>query len=132
MDLSFVLFAVVAFLAVVMKLEGAYTAGASGSSPEARRIATRIEALASEPSAPASIERSRQQSRMPRLDALLGGFPAGQRMQHFVIASAMAVSAVELIMMSAALGAFGLFLPALLGKPPIFGAVLGLGLAVLP
>ena len=132
MDLSFVLFAVVAFLAVVLALEGAYNVWASGSSPEARRIATRIEALAGEPSAPASIERSRQQSRMPRLDALLGGFPAGQRMQHFVTASAMAVSAVELIMMSAALGAFGLFLPALLGKPPIFGAVLGLGLAVLP
>ena len=44
----------------------------------------------------------------------------------------MAVSAAELIVRSAALGAFGFFLPGLLGKPPIFGAVLGLLLAVLP
>ena len=132
MDLSLVLFAVVAFLAVVLSLEGVYNVWASRSSPEARRIATRIEALAGETLGPASIERARQQSRMPRLNALLGGMPAGQRMQRFVTASAMAVSAAELLVMSVALGAFGLFLPGLIGKPPIFGAVLGLGLAILP
>lgn len=132
MDLSFVLFAVVAFLAVVLSLEGIYNVWASRSSPEARRVAARLEALAGEAITPASIERARQPSRMPRLNALLGATSFGQRMQRFVTASAMAVSPAELIMMSVALGAFGMFLPGLLGKPPIFGAALALGLAVLP
>ena len=132
MDLSFVLFAVVAFLAVVLSLEGIYNVWASRSSPEAKRVATRLEALAGEAITPASIERARQPSRMPRLNALLGTTSYGQRMQGFVTASAMAVSPAELIVMSVALGAFGMFLPGLLGKPPIFGAALALGLAVLP
>ena len=132
MDLSFVLFAVVAFLAVVLSLEGIYNVWASRSSPEAKRIATRLEALAGEAITQASIERARQPSRMPRLNALLGATSFGQRMQRFVTASAMAVSPAELIVMSVALGAFGMFLPGLLGKPPIFGGALALGLAVLP
>ena len=132
MDLSFVLFAVVAFLAVVLSLEGIYNVWASRSSPEAKRVATRLEALAGEAITQASIERARRPSRMPRLNALLGATSFGQRMQRFVTASAMAVSPAELIVMSVALGAFGMFLPGLLGKPPIFGAALGLGLAVLP
>ena len=132
MDLSFVLFAVVAFLAVVLSLEGIYNVWASRSSPEAKRVATRLEALAGEAITQASIERARRPSRMPRLNALLGATSFGQRMQRFVTASAMAVSPAELIMMSVALGAFGMFLPGLLGKPPIFGAALALGLAVLP
>ena len=132
MDLSFVLFAVVAFLAVVLSLEGIYNVWASRSSPEARRVAARLEALAGEAITQASIERARQPSRMPRLNALLGATSFGQRMQRFVTASAMAVSPAELIVMSVALGAFGMFLPGLLGKPPIFGAALALGLAVLP
>ena len=132
MDLSFVLFAVVAFLAVVLSLEGIYNVWASRSSPEAKRVATRLEALAGEAITQASIERARRPSRMPRLNALLGATSFGQRMQRFVTASAMAVSPAELIVMSVALGAFGMFLPGLLGKPPIFGAALALGLAVLP
>ncbi len=132
MDLSFVLFAVVAFLAVVLSLEGIYNVWASRSSPEAKRVATRLEALAGEAITQASIERARQPSRMPRLNALLGATSFGQRMQRFVTASAMAVSPAELIVMSVALGAFGMFLPGLLGKPPIFGGALALGLAVLP
>ena len=132
MDLSFVLFSVAAFLAVVLSLEGLYNIWASRSSPEAKRIATRLDALTGETLAQASIERARQQSRLPRLNALLGGLRSGKKMQRFVTASAMAVSLAELLVMSAALCLFGLLLPGLFGKPPIFGAVLGLGLAMLP
>jgi hypothetical protein len=48
MDLSFVLFSVVTFLAVVLLLEGLYNIWASRSSPEAKRIATRLDALSGE------------------------------------------------------------------------------------
>ncbi|OGB33001.1 MAG: hypothetical protein A3F78_21980 [Burkholderiales bacterium RIFCSPLOWO2_12_FULL_61_40] len=132
MDLSLVLFVVAAFLAVVLSLEGMYNIWASRSSPEAKRIAARLAALSGTTLAPASIERARQETRMPRLNALLNGIQIGQRMQRFVKASAMAVSLAELLMMSIALAAFGLLLPELFGKPPIFGAALGLALALLP
>jgi len=124
---------VVAFLAVVLSLEGIYNIWSSGSSPEAKRIAARLEALAGDTQmTTASIERAQEQSRMPRVNAWLARLVFGQRMKRFVSASAMAVSPAELIVMSLALGAFGLFLPGLFGKPPIFGAVLGFALAVVP
>lgn len=132
MDLSLILFAVVAFLAVVLSLEGIYNLWASHNSPEAKRIAARLQALSGETIALASIERTRQQSRLPRLNALLGRLQIGQRIQRFIAASALSVSAVELISISVGLGLMGLLLPSLLGKPPIFGAALGLALAVLP
>ena len=132
MDTSFLLFIVIAFFAVVLGLEGLYNVWASRSSPEAKRIASRLQALSGEMQIQAGIERERTKSRMPRLDALLGRAAVGQRMQRFVAASALSVSPVELVLMSVGLGAGGLLLPSLIGKPPILGAALGLGLAVLP
>jgi tight adherence protein B len=131
-DVSFVLFAVVTFLAVVLALEGGYNLWASGRSPEARRISARLEALEGEMSTATSIERSLAPTRMLRLNALLASTGLGQRMHRFISASAIAVSPAELLLMSLALGALGLVLPGLFGKPPIFGAALGLVLAVLP
>lgn len=132
MDLSFVLFAVVAFLAVVLTFEGLYNVWASRNSPEARRIAMRLEQLAGEVHAQASIERTLEASRLPRLNGLLGRVGFGQRLHRFVGASATGVSPVELILVSGALGLLGMALPTLLGKPPTLGAALGLGLAALP
>jgi len=131
-DVSFVLFAVVTFLAVVLALEGGYNLWASGRSPEARRISARLEALEGEMSTATSIERSLAPTRMLRLNTLLASTGLGQRMHRFISASAIAVSPAELVLMSLALGALGLVLPGLFGKPPIFGAALGLVLAVLP
>ena len=132
MDMSLVLFAVVAFLAVVLSLEGVYNIWASRSSAEAKRIAARLEALTGELITQASIERALEQPRMPRFNALLASTGAGRSMQRFVHASGFTISMGELIVLSGVLFAFGLLLPGLVGKPPIFGAVLGLGLAVLP
>lgn len=132
MDLSLVLFVVAAFLAVVLALEGMYNIWASHNSPEAKRIAGRLASLAGTTQAPASIERAQQASRLPRLNAMLGKLQFGQRMQRFVKASAMDVSLAELLLMSVALGVFGLLLPELFGKPRIFGAALGLVLAIVP
>lgn len=132
MDVSFMLFALMAFLAVVLSLEGIYNLWASRSSPEAKRIAARLEALAGETITAASIERVQAPSRMPRLNELLRRAGPGERMQRFISASGIAVSPAELLLLSLALAASGLFLPGLFGKPPIFGATLGLGLAVLP
>ncbi len=132
MDLRFALFAVAIFLAVVIAFEGIYNLWASHRSPEARRIAERLANLSGDYVTSASIERAREQGRMPRLNALLAVLGIGQRMERYVRASALAVSPVELILMTLALAAFGYFLPLLLGKPAIVGVTLGLALAVLP
>ncbi len=133
MDLSFVLFAVVGFLAVVLGLEGAYNLWASSNSAEAKRIARRLELLAGDTQvSAASIERTKEQARMPRLNEWLAKSGPGQGIKRLVSASGIAVSPAELIVMSLALGACGFFLPGLFNKPPVFGAVLGLALAILP
>lgn len=132
MDMSFILFAVVAFLAVVLALEGAYNVWASKSSPEAKRVADRLRSLSGELHAAVTLERAQQKERMPRLNALIGRSKPGARMRHFVHASATEASPAELILLTLALAAVGFSLPLMLGRPPIFGAVLALALAVLP
>jgi tight adherence protein B len=132
MDVYFVLFAVAAFFAVVLALEGAYNLWNSRNGAQAKRIAARLEALAGESLATASIERAREQSRLPRLNAALASFGTGQRMKRFIAASAITVSPAEMVLLSLALATTGLFLPGLVGKPPVFGAALGIGLMMLP
>lgn len=132
MDLSFILFAVVAFLAVVLSLEGLYNLWASRRSPEARRIAARLEALAGDPVTRAGIERVKQPQRLPWANALIGRGALGRALQRWVASSALKVSAAELLLMSLALGLSGLLLPGAFGKPVVIGAALGLALAVLP
>jgi len=132
MNLSFALFAVAAFVAVVLCLEGLYNIWASRHSPEARRITARLAALAGDPVTRASIERVEQVQRLPRLNALLGQTGAGRALQRWVATSGLKGSAAELVVVSVALGLLGATLPGLLGKAPVLGAALGLALAVLP
>jgi tight adherence protein B len=132
MDLSFALFAVCAFLAVVLALEGLYNLWASRRSAEALRIASRLEALSGTVHTELSLARIRQPGRWPALAAWLERSNAGARLQRHVRSAGVQVSAGELILLSMALGLLGVGLPALIGRPAIFGAALGLGLAVLP
>lgn len=132
MDLSFLMFALAAFVAVVLCLEGLYNLWASRHSPQARRITARLEALAGDPVTRASIERVQQAQRLPRLNELLGRTAPGRALQAWVVTSGLQVSAAELLIMSGALGLLGLVLPSTLGKPAVLGAALGLALAVLP
>ena len=132
MDTSLIVVAAVGFLAVVLSLEGLYNLWSSRSSPQARRIARRLEMIGGDTAAIASIERSRESVRMPRLNAWLRQLAIGQRLLRFVSASGVNISPAELITMSTALGLLGFVLPGLFAKPQIFGAALGLGLAVAP
>ncbi len=132
MDLSFVMFALAAFVAVVLCLEGLYNLWASRHSPQARRITARLDALTGDPVTRASIERVQQAQRLPLLNELLGRVAPGRALQAWVGTSGLQVSAAELLIMSGALGLLGLVLPSTLGQAAVLGAALGLGLAVLP
>ncbi|MGM9486096.1 type II secretion system F family protein [Ideonella sp. YS5] len=132
MDPSLALFAVVAFLAVVLALEGLYNLWASKSSPQAKRIADRLASLHGESRTEMSLERVQERRRMGWLQDLLDRSAGGTRLSRWVQSSGKAVSAVEMIVLSLALGLVGLALPPLLGRPAILGWGLGVALFALP
>ena len=132
MDPSFALFAVLAFLAIVLSLEGLYNLWASKRSPQARRIAERLAALRGESRTEVTLERVHERRRMGWLQDLLDATAGGSQLSRWVQSSGMGISAGEVLLASALLGVGGLVLPPLLGRPAILGWPLGLALAVLP
>ena len=132
MDLSFALFVVMCFLAVVLTLEGLYNLWASKRSQQARRIADRLAALRGEARTEVSLERVHERRHMSWLQDLLENTDGGTRLSRWVQSSGIVVSAGELLVISIALGAAGLLAPPLFGRPAILGWGLGLGLAMLP
>lgn len=132
MDPTFALFTVIAFLAVVLALEGLYNLWASTRSAEARRIAGRLAALSGElRPAEASLERS-PQGEASGLQRLLDRFEAGRGLGKWVQSSGLALTPAKLLLASAALASVGLLAQVLLGWPATVCAALGLALAVLP
>jgi tight adherence protein B len=132
MDLSFALFAVLAFLAVVLGLEGLYNLWMNKHGAEAKRIGERLAALRGELHTEVSLERVQERQRMGALQALIDSTAQGSRLSHWVRASGLQVGAAELVAWSAVLGVVGFFAPRLLGLAPIFGVTLALVLAILP
>lgn len=133
MDLSLILFSGVAFLAVLLAIEGVYILWASRHSAEAKRIAARLAALSGETStSAASIERAQAQERLPRLNAVLARTQPGRKLRRLTAAAAVTASVAELMLLSLALGACGLLLPLMLGKPMVVGLGVALVLAALP
>lgn len=133
MDVSLILFAGVAFLAVLLALEGLYILWASRHSVEARRIKARLAALSGDvPAGAASIERTMAPERLPRLNALIALTGPGRRLRRLTGAAAVTASVAELLLLSIALAACGLLLPPLLGKPMVVGLGAALALGALP
>lgn len=132
MDITFILFAVFGFLAVVVALEGLYNLWASTRSDEARRIGSRLATLRGEVRTEVSLQRVQQRSRMPWFQDLMASIGPGERLTRFVSSSGLQVSAAELLLLSLVLAVAGFALPALFGRPPILGAALALALAWLP
>lgn len=132
MDVTFTLFALLGFLAVVLALEGLYNLWASTRSDEAKRINSRLASLRGEVRTEVSLQRAQQRRRMPWLQDLVSSTGPGERLALFVSSSGMQVSAAELLLLSLVLAAVGFALPALIGRPPILGAALALALAALP
>ena len=132
MDITFALFAVFGFLAVVLALEGAYNLWASSRSDEAKRIGSRLAALRGEVRAEVTLERVQQRNRLPWLQDLVASTGPGERLSLQVRASGLQVSVGELLLLSAMLGAAGFALPVMIGRPPVLGAAIALALAWLP
>lgn len=132
MDPTLITFAVLAFLAVVLAIEGLYNLWVSKRGAQAVRITQRLAALSGERAAESGIERDRQRERMVGFHEALNRFGAGARLNRYVRTSGMSVTVGELAVMSLGLALFGQLLPVLFGKPAVFGLVTALGLGALP
>lgn len=133
MDLSFTLFLLLGFLAVVLALEGLYHLWAVRRSAEALRIAGRLSALdgAAEWN-DSRLERIESETRLPALDRWLRRFRPGLRLERYVHSSGMGMAASDLLLLSAGLVMVGALLAILADRPPWLGLLLGLVLATLP
>lgn len=133
MDLSFTLFLLLGFLAVVLAMEGLYHLWAVRRSAEALRIAGRLSALdgAAEWS-DSRLERIESETRLPALDRWLRRFRPGLRLERHVHASGLGMAASDLLLLSAGLVMVGALLAILVDRPPWLGLLLGLVLATLP
>lgn len=123
MDMTYLLFALAVFIAVVLGLEGLYLVWASKRSAQARRISARLQSLESVlQDVPLSIERRTPQGRWPWLDRLVGRVPTGEALSEFVRTSGVETTAGQVFLTSAALALGGAIAPALLGQPWTFSA----------
>lgn len=132
MDTTFLGFAVLAFLSVVLVMEGLYNLWAARHGTAARRISQRLAALQGELRPEAVIERRAEEPRFAVLHALIGRSGAGRSLVRWVRASGEAVTPGELMVLSTVLAAAGVLLPVLLGRPMVLGLALAALLAVAP
>jgi tight adherence protein B len=134
MDVSYVLFATLLFVAVVAALEGAWHLWASKNSAEARRIAARLRGLAVEAGAPEiSIERRAGGRRWQGLDApLLALLPRSADLARHIEASGTGRGVGEMVMATLGLGLLGAMLPVVFAKPWVFSVIGAVTLAAVP
>lgn len=134
MDTSYILFAVLLFVAVVLALEGAYSVWASKSSAEAKRLAARLRAIGDPGRESAlSIERTRRRSHWNWLDDhLIALLPKGDNLMRYLETSGTGATAGELVMTSGGLGLVGFFVPMLFSRPLIYSALGALLLGAVP
>jgi tight adherence protein B len=133
MGMSYILFAVLLFVAVVLSLEGAYTLWASRHSAEAKRLAARLRSIGEGQSATVlSIERSRRAGRWSWLDARLASLPSIGRLMRWLETSGTGTTVGEFAVSTLALGLVGFVLPMLLARPLLFSLSGALLLGALP
>ena len=134
MDTSYVLFIVLAFVAVVLALEGLYTVWASKNSAEAKRVAGRLRQLSdSSELTPLSIERRTPNRRWNWLDdEAVAALPRGQDLLDYLDTSGTGRGATEMFIYTALLGGCGALIPMMMAKPWTFSLLLGGILATLP
>lgn len=134
MDSSYVLFAVLLFVAVVLALEGLYQMWASKNSGEAKRLAARLRALDGQDSqTPLSIERSRPRGRFRWLDDhLIALLPKGHQLMRYLETSGTGKTAGEMVVASAMFAIVGFFIPLMFARPLVYSVAVALVLGAIP
>ena len=134
MDSSYVLFAVLMFVAVVLALEGGYQLWASKRSGEAKRLAARLRAIESGGrETMLSIERAKPAGSWAWLDRhLTGWLPRGEQLARYVSTSGTTRTVAQLVTSTIVLASIGFLVPLLLARPLIFSCLGAFLLAIVP
>lgn len=130
MDYFYYLFVVLAFIAVVLFLEGTYLAWNAYKGPEAKRINRRLRAMSAgaHEGGELSIVKKRLLSDMPSLDRMLLEIPRIHRLDRLLLQSGSALNVASFLWLTI-LGALTGFILATVSGLPLF-AVIGLGIAI--
>ncbi len=130
MDYSYVLFAVLLFIAVVLVLESVHLMWSSKHGAEAKRIAARLRTLNDATAAEqVTIER---RVAAGLYDGAIVDLPFGAALLRYVETSGTGRSAFEILLGTVVLGAVGVIVPGMMAKPWVFSLLLGGILASLP
>ena len=134
MDTSYIVFAVMMFVAVVLSFEGGYQLWASKRSGEAKRLAARLRAIESGGRETIlSIERAKPAGVWARLDRHVAKWlPRGEQLARYVSTSGTSRSVAQLGTSTIVLGVIGFFVPLLLARPMIFSFLGAMLLAIVP
>lgn len=130
----FPVFAVVAFVAVVLFVEALYLMWNTYHGPEAKKIEQRLQALSAsaDSSERASVLKHRMLSEMPMVDRLLHAFPRVHHLDRFILQSGLDWTVAKLLSLSL-LFALAVYAVLFLGRfPPQLQWSLALPAIVLP
>ena len=130
MDYFYNLFVILAFIAVVLFLEGTYLFWNAYKGPEAKRIERRLRVMSagSHEGEELSIVKKRLLSETPALDRLLLKVPRIHHLDRLLVQSGLALNVAGFLGLTM-LGALAGFIPAAVFDLPLF-AVIGVGVAV--
>jgi len=134
MDFLFYLFVILAFVAVVSGLEGAFLFWNAYQGADARKIQQRLRtAAAAEGSTSATpLFRDRRYSESPAMHRMLARIPRIDRLDHLLIQAGDRQSVGRFLGLSAGLGFLGLFVPLILHVPFLLALGMGILAALLP
>lgn len=115
MDYLYYLFVVLAFLAVVLFLEGAYMAWNAYQGPEVKRIEKRLQAMTITHSHESSLVKQRLLAQTPVMQRLLLQLPRVEQLDKILLQSGLNYSVARFIGVSLLMAAGGFVLTLLLG-----------------
>ncbi len=130
----FYTFAVVAFIAMVLLIEGLYLLWSAYRGPEAKRVSRRLQALsAGSYAAESSLLRQHMLSRIPKMDQWLLRVPRIHSFDRFLVQSGLGWSVGRFVLMSLLCGLGAALLIALIPTVSLVFALMGgLGASCLP
>lgn len=132
MDYLYYLFAVLAFLAVVLFLEGAYMAWNSYKGPEAKRIERRLQAMLSGANHQSSLVKQRLLAQSPGLGKLLLQIPRIHQLDRIILQSGLSLNVASFIGLTLLAATAGIVVTLLAGLPLLVVAMAGVVAALAP
>lgn len=133
MDYLYYLFVVLAFLAVVLFLEGTYLAWNAYKGPEAKRIEKRLRAMSAGASTEtASLAKQRLLSQSPALERLLLQIPRVHQLDKLLLQSGLALNVAGFIGLTLLAAGAGLLLAYLIRLPAYTVIFIGVAAGALP